>query len=215
MGTVLLTHLQTSFGLEQFSHICIWLSYILNLLRSATFPVFPCLSSRGHYWKALATYLAGHPPFGLVSLHVSYQGSSMLTSFYSGIVFDNLVMVLSPDHKITVFLFVNNKYLVCGDTWDCKYLVCPQTFADNLNIHLWIWELLDWFSPGDFLFPSFFLHLLIRNLLYGRAGVSPLFTCKFWKLHLLISICSYGYLFYSMGYNSTLLFILLLPLLQL
>ena len=40
----------------------------------------------------------------------------MLTSFYSGIAFDHLVMVLSPDHKITVFLFVINKYLVGGDT---------------------------------------------------------------------------------------------------
>lgn len=128
MGTVLLTHLQTSFGLDQFSHICIWLSHTLNILRSVTFPIFPCLSWRGHYWKAPATYLAGHPPFGFVSLQ-----SSMLTSFYSGIAFDHLVMVLSPD-QITVFLFVINKYLVGGDTWDCKYLVFPQTFADNLNI---------------------------------------------------------------------------------
>ena len=155
MGTVLLIHLQTLFGLDQFSHICIWLSYSLNLLRSVTFPIFPYLSWLGHYWKALATYLAGHPPFGFVS----YQGSSMLTSFYSGIAFDHLVMVLSLDHKITVFLFVINKYLVGGDTWDCKYLVFPQTFADNLNIHLWIWELSDWFSPGDFCSPlSFYIY---------------------------------------------------------
>lgn len=164
MGTVLLTHLQTLFGLDQFSHICIWLSHILNLLRSVTFPIFPCLSWRGHYWKAPATYLAGHPPFGFVSLHVSYRGAACWHLFT--VVLPLITWLwLSPDQKITVFLFVINKYLVGGDTWDCKYLVFPQTFAENFNIHLWIRELLDWFSAGDFLFPSFFLHLLIRNLL--------------------------------------------------
>ena len=86
-------------------------------------------------------------------------------SFYSDVAFGHLVMVLCPGfvyHKVTVFLFVINKYLR-GDTWDCKYPVFPQTFAD-FRIHQWIWQLLDLFSQGDFLFPFFFLHLLIRIL---------------------------------------------------
>lgn len=103
--------------------------------------------------------------------------------------------------KATIFLLVNNKYLV-GRNFETMLTFCFLYLDSQILVSIGdacLWQL--WLANGDFLFPSSLLHLFIGILLWGRAFLSFPF------IYFTNYLYQYGFVkFCSMGYNPLLLF---------
>lgn len=90
---------------------------------------------------------------------------------------DLLVTMVSAKflhYKVTIFLFVINKYLVGRYLRLCKYIISYHILSPNFSIHQWFLAaiIITMIAIGDFLFPSFLLYLLIEILLQESCPFS-------------------------------------------